>query len=299
MPVSAKRDNSPNITSGRAIFAGQAAAALLAGRIAELSHPNGRWEKVKHNASRTVFRGDVDGIEIYLKHYHSRTLIHRLARLLGFSDAKCEMRFAQYLSSRGIETAPPLASMCSGGFEWFATEAVAPAETADKWHLKQLHRGRDGWRAIQSATIALGRIVGRKHAAGVIHRDLHCGNILVRTDTDPPKLVLTDLHRAYRRRRLSRRAKAANLAQLFHDRYTFTTRTERLRFLKEYLRASGAGGTLRGWQLMVEDFAGRHTRRQHAQRDRRTVGQNQYFSRVKLPRHWRGHVVLASKRRPV
>jgi hypothetical protein len=141
-------------------------------------------------------------------------------------------------------------------------------------------------------------MVARMHEAGVIHRDLHCGNILVRTDNETPRLVLLDLHRASRRLKLSRRTRVANLAQLFHDRYDFTTRTERLRFLKHYLKHSSAAGTLRGWQLMVEDFARRHRRRQYAQRDRRITGRNRYFTPLKLPRRWRGHVILASKRRP-
>jgi len=135
------------------------------------------------------------------------------------------------------------------------------------------------------------------HRTGVIHRDLHCGNVLVRTQGAKPRLVLTDLHRVARRRRLSRRARAANLAQLLHDRFHVTTRSERLRFLKHYLRASGAAGTLRGWQVMVEDLAVRHIRRQYAHRDRRIFRDNRYFHHIKLPGGWRGHVVLASKRK--
>ena len=135
------------------------------------------------------------------------------------------------------------------------------------------------------------------HAAGVFHGDLHCGNILVQTDGDAVRLVLTDLHRARARRRLSRRVRAANLAQLFHDRLEFTKRTDRLRFLQHYLRISKAEGSLRGWQLMVEHFGDRHRRHQHAQRDRRADGKNQYFTPLRLAGGWRGHAVLASKRR--
>jgi hypothetical protein len=90
---------------------------------------------------------------------------------------------------------------------------------------------------------------------------------------------------------------AANLAQLLHDRYNFTTRTERLRFLKRYLASIRADGTLRGWRLLVEEFARRHTASQNAQRDRRIFGTSRYFTPLKLPGGWRGHAVLASKRR--
>jgi tRNA A-37 threonylcarbamoyl transferase component Bud32 len=244
-----------------------------------------------------VYRGRVAGLDIYVKHFHSRSPIHRVARALGASDARNEMRFAEYLASHGVATASALAAMCDDGVEWLATRAVQPAEPADRWHERQLAAGPAGRRAIQRGISALARLVGRMHAAGVIHRDLHCGNVLIRTDGKTPQPVLTDLHRAVRRPMLSRRAKAANLAQLFHDRYPFTTRTERLRFLKDYLGAGNGEGTLRGWQLLVEYFAARHTRRQNAQRDRRIFTTSRYFCPIELPRGWRGHVVLASKRR--
>jgi len=132
------------------------------------------------------------------------------------------------------------------------------------------------------------------HAAGVIHRDLHCGNVLVSPQT-PPRLVLMDLHRMRRRRRLSRRSRAANLAQLLNDRLLWTTRPQRLRFLRHYLRASGAEGSIRGWVSMIEPIARRYRRRLYAQRDRRIFSTNRYFARLR-PAGYRAHVVLASKR---
>ena len=280
------------------VFADAEASALLGGQIYELCHPDqARWEVVKHNPSRTVYRGCIGDEMIYLKHFHSRSLIHRLGRKLGLSDAMCEMQFAQRLASVGVPTVPVLAAMCDNGREWLASRAVWPVQPADAWHVEQIARGPDGRRKIQQAIVELARIVARMHAASVIHRDLHCGNVLVRTDGDRPRLVLTDLHRARRGRRLSRRAKAANLAQIFYDRYAFTTRTERLRFLRHYLLASGAEGALRGWHVLVEGFARRHTRRQLSQRDRRISGCNKYFTRLAPPGRWRGHAVLASKRR--
>jgi tRNA A-37 threonylcarbamoyl transferase component Bud32 len=207
-----------------------------------------------------------------------------------------ELYFLEHLGKHGVPTPPPLAACGENGTEWLATRAVVPSEPADGWHRRQLKRGSQGRAAIRRATRQLGRMIGRMHAAGVIHEDLHCGNVLVHTGGDQPTMVLMDLHRATRRRRLSRRARAMNLAQLFHDRYHFTTRTDRLRFLREYLRASGGPGSLRGWQLLVEDFAARHTARQHRQRDRRIVGNNRYFARLKLHDGWWGHAILDSKR---
>jgi tRNA A-37 threonylcarbamoyl transferase component Bud32 len=268
--------------------------------LAELARPRReRWEIVKHNVSRTVYRGFLGNMEVYLKHFHSRSWLHRLGRRISGGEARGEMKSLLYLRSRGMEVASPLAAGRTGTTEWLATAAVCPAQRADLWHQRQLAAGPAGYRRIRQATVALGRLIGRMHAAGVFHRDLHCGNILVRTDTPQPTLVLMDLHRLHRKRRLSRRSKAANLAQLLHDRWDFTTRSDRLRFLRSYLSESGAGGSLRSWQEEVETFARRHRRQQYARRDRRTLGTGHYFSPIKLSYGWRGHVVLASKRRPV
>lgn len=291
-------EKSPPAEAEKIRFADASAEALLRPHLAELHHPDrSAWTLVKKNANRTVYRGQLEGLTVYLKHYHSRSWDHRLRRRMGGSDALREFRFGLYLRDHNVPTATPLAARCDSQGEWLLTQAVAPAEPADVWHDQQRHEGPAGQKRLRRGVAALGTLIGRMHQAGIVHRDLHCGNVLVRTNGQSPRPVLMDLHRAYRRRRLSRRRKAANLALLFHDRYNFTTRTERLRFLKHYIAASGSKGSVRGWLFLIDRFARRHTRRQHAQRDRRTEGDNRYFAPVALPGGWRGNVVLASKRR--
>ncbi len=279
-------------------FGDEAAMTLVRRHLDEFNNPvQDHWKLVKENPSRSVYRGTISGQKVYVKHFHSRGFFRRLSRALGISRAMREMELSQYLSSRGVPTPTVLAAKCADGVEWLATRAVAPAESADQWHEAALQRGdADALRAVRQATIALGRVIGQMHAAGVVHWDLHCGNVLVCDGQTGGELIVIDLHRG-RRQRFSRRVMAANLAQLLHDRYDFTTRSDRLRFLKEYLAASGAPGTLRGWQMMIEDFARRHGRRYRAQRDRRVMGNNRYFRRIGLDRGWRGHVALASKRK--
>ncbi len=298
MDISEIIDKKNNPSHAKINFADAAAAKLISNRAQQFNQPeksNG-WSKVKQNASRTVYRGLIDGEEVYLKYFHRQSLFYRLLRSIGISDAKREMHFMQFLSGHGIKTASPLASMCSSGIEWLATRAVKPAEAADLWHQKQLARGPEGREKIRQITFQFAQMIGSMHSVGVIHDDLHTGNLMVRANGGKPELVLMDLHRASKRGHLSRRAKAANLAQLFHDRFNFTSRSERVRFLKNYILSSNARGTLRGWAILVEHFAQRHTRKLYAKRDNRTMGANRYFSPIKLSRGWKGHVVLASKR---
>jgi serine/threonine protein kinase len=63
------------------------------------------------------------------------------------------------------------------------------------------------------------------------------------------------------------------------------------------MKAANVKGTLRGWQWLVEFFWEKHAGQLYRQRDRRVLGKkNLYFSHVTLKDHWKGHVVLASKR---
>ncbi len=296
--ISSPVADNPGGADAKVHFGDGNAAALLAGRVDELFSPDKHgWQQVKHNPSRTVYRGQIGDEEVFVKHFHSRSILRRLACRLGISDAKRELCFARYLNSCGVPAAPVLAATWRGAVQWVVTKAVRPAQSGDEWHVARLARGGEGREAIRQVARRLAEMVARMHAAGVIHRDLHAGNVQVRSGERRGELVLMDLHRVRRRRRLSRRAKAANLAQLCHDRAPFTTRSERLRFLRDYLRFSGAGGSLRGWDMMVSLFYQRYSRRHQAHRDRRILGDNRYFTRVRLPGGWRGHVVLACNRR--
>jgi tRNA A-37 threonylcarbamoyl transferase component Bud32 len=277
------------------IYADSEARDLLRDYVAELTQgePAG-WSRVKQNASRTVWRREINGTGVYLKQFHSRSLWHRLRRRLGRCDALREFHAARELKAAGVRTADPLAVRGDADMSWLVTREVAPATQADVWHGEQLSQGPQGRQRIQACLRRLARQVARMHNAGILHRDLHCGNVLIDRHLKP---VLMDLHRISRSGRLSRRRRAMNLAQLYHDRQYVTTRTERLRFLKTYIRESNQPGTLRGWDLLVETFAHRHTQRQYRQRDKRIRGKNRYFSPIELPGGWRGRVVLASKRR--
>lgn len=278
-------------------YADAGARALLADRLDILADPAAAgWSLIKQNASRSVYAGQLDRQAMYIKHFHPHSRFKRLARRVGLGDARREMRRARQLRAAGVDTPDVLACCTAGGCEWVLTRAVAPATPADVWHGEQLVRGQVGRAEIRRMIDQLAGLIGRMHAAGIVHRDLHCGNVLVQPAGPAWRLVLMDLHRTQRRARLSRRLRAANLAQLMHDRWGATTRSERMRFLVRYLAASGAEGSRRGWAYLVEQFARRHRARQLAQRDRRPFRRNKYFSPIHLADRWGGHVVLASKR---
>lgn len=291
------------IAADNTTFADRAAEAQLRAWVPLLRdaerHEGRELVRVKRNASRTVWRCQLDGQAYYLKHYRPAGGLERLVERVFGDDAQRELRFAAMLNARGVRAAPVLAAGRGPAGAWMLSRAVEPAEPLDAWHRARADSNEPLCaREVRRANHALAELVGRMHLAGVLHHDLHTGNVLMQAGPDGnPILTLMDLHRMSAHRRLSRRARARNLAQLLHDRGHLTTRTERLAFLKRYLRTTGGPGTLRGWRLLVERFAGEHTRRLHAARDRRVRGRNKYFTRIRAAGGWAGHAILASKRR--
>ena len=295
----------PPLASDGVSFADAFSRELLGARLAAVDDPSSHGAVlVKQNASRTIWRARFDGHEVYVKHFHGRSLAHRVLAGVGVSHARREARFFQAMAAAGLPTAKLLAWCASGRRQWVCTLGVQDATPGDVWHEQQRSAGPAGLSRVRQATATLARLVGHMHRAGILHGDLHAGNVLVREEggTPSPQLVLMDLHRMKVGRSLSRRAMAKNLSQLFHDRVEFTTRSDRMRFLVHYieaLRGGGEGswreGTRRGWQILVEKYARPHSRRQFANRDRRVWGDGRYFTKLSLGGGWRGSAVLSSK----
>ena len=90
----------------------------------------------------------------------------------------------------------------------------------------------------RSLALSLARLVADIHSKKIFYRDLHAGNILIRTEGDGQhQLFLIDLHRAWRPFKLLQRMRIRDLAQLGNSLIEISS--ERSRFLEEYLNAAG------------------------------------------------------------
>lgn len=284
---------------GKVAFADAQLAALLKDHLDALCEPAPHgWQEVKRNPSRTVYRGQVGQQEFYLKHFHSQTLWHRIGRRLGIYPARREMQASRYLCAHGVNAMPVVAAMYGRTCQWVLSRAVQPAQPLNHWQAEQRELPAQQRAGVNNIVLELAELIGNMHRCGVVHHDLHAGNIMVQRDGQPGRLVLMDLHRSSRRCCLSRRTKASNLAQLLHDRYETTTRTQRLRFLRRYLQIAGGDGSLVGWERMIHTFALRHRRKIHTHSQKRILRHNRYFSPIKLLDGWRGHVMLAPRHTP-
>ncbi len=149
--------------------------------------------------------------------------------------------------------------------------------------IKHEDRGHTHRRKLLSA---VAKILANMHDAGVYYKELQPDDILLRED-EP---LLSNLQRA-RPAKVTGRRRYKNLAQLNCELAEDMTRTEKLRFLKNYLKQSNVSGSPREWMHAIERRSRRQAKKRNASRDRLITGNNAYFARLKLTKGWRGHAM--------
>jgi hypothetical protein len=148
-------------------------------------------------------------------------------------------------------------------------------------------------RVRQALAMALGRLLARMHAAGVVHGDLHPGNLLLRLALDDhPELHLIDLYSVRVGPPLDWRPSRENLVVLNRWFALRASRPDRLRCWRAYCEARGWGSVssqaLRSASRQTDDRA-REIERETAisnvrfwrAKDRRCLGGNRWFRRVR------------------
>jgi len=169
-----------------------------------------------------------------------------------------ELLLSERLRAKGIPTPRVVAAriqrtaLC---FWRLALVSVREAETQDL--VRGLLQAEDA-QAARSLMRAMGEFVGRLHQAGLLHVDLHPGNMLVQEDwasVEAPKLWILDLDRCELVDALGESQRLGMLARL--ARYALRRpglaaralgRTNVLRFLKAYASANSPLGEPVDWK---------------------------------------------------
>lgn len=109
-------------------------------------------------------------------------------------------------------------------------------------------------RLLRAAASRLGNLLGRMHAAGITHRDLKPGNLLLVPRGGDVTAYVIDLDGAKIRRRIPSRLRLRNLSRLVLGLEPFggIALTLRLRFLIAYLTI--VGETSRDWKSIWRDL---------------------------------------------
>jgi tRNA A-37 threonylcarbamoyl transferase component Bud32 len=197
---------------------------------------------VKEGPHRAVYRVRLPGLDFHVKHNRLYGWRGRLRELVRPIKARREFALAAALQARGIPTPQPIAwGTEKPGFRpcasWLITETVADSQTLLNYFeaglptLPVAAQIRERRRVAR----ALGALLARLHDAGVVHHDLHPGNLLVRFDESRvPSLWLLDLHTVSIGSPCSRAARRSNLSVFNRYFILRAGRTDRLRFWLAY-----------------------------------------------------------------
>jgi tRNA A-37 threonylcarbamoyl transferase component Bud32 len=166
--------------------------------------------------------------DLFLKQYKIRGFVEEWKYLVLPSKARKEWQMAQQTLAQGIPTPVPLAmaERRKGRFLQDAlliTQAISPSTP-----LIELIPARGDKELFFQAA----RLLREVHEAGLLHQDLHAGNILV--GMADKKLYLIDLHRAKFVRRISKQRRFWNLAQFFYSLKGWLFPEDKRAFLQQY-----------------------------------------------------------------
>lgn len=216
-----------------------------------------RWK----NRVRAMFRGTFFGRDRGHEEFRSLNIMRRLGipavRPVAYGSRRC----ARFLAA------------C-----FLITEEV-PAACNLTTFASAVHDGECSVTAPQRATLLdrLARQIAEMHATGFAHGQLFWRNILVRTGPDHlPEYFLLDAQPRRGWKHLSARGLGwqRDLANTLVSALPFTTRTERLRFLKKYLNAPQLRPEFKTHAEQIDALATRWKRH-----ERQRILMNQLFDR--------------------
>jgi tRNA A-37 threonylcarbamoyl transferase component Bud32 len=258
---------------------------------------------IKHGPHRTVYHIVLPQLSFYLKHYRLVGLRACLRELVRPAKARMEFDRALAVAARRVPTIHPLAIGVGRrpgtlGDSFLVTRGLENTETVSAFVEKTLPRLEPirQTRLRQRLARALGRFVARLHEAGIVHRDLHAANLLLRLEPgDQPSLHLIDLHAVHLKRPLGWRLSRDNLVLLNRWFVLRAGRADRRRFWRAYCQARFAAAGTGGKAIVIgerplplaelardlEKRTWQSNLRFWKSRDRRCLKSNRYYQRLR------------------
>ncbi|MBN1846528.1 MAG: hypothetical protein JW810_12640, partial [Sedimentisphaerales bacterium] len=139
-------------------------------------------ELVKSSPVRQVYRVAWDDREYFVKIYRPAGIYGHIRRLLRPCPAQVEFGHLQIARSRSVPAVKPLAwgRRTTPGRAWAAliTESIGPTESLDEILWREPPVPED--LRLEALAVAA-RLLGRLHCAGILHADLHPGNVLLKS----------------------------------------------------------------------------------------------------------------------
>ena len=198
---------------------------------------------VKKSPHCDVYRVVLPQLDFYLKHYHPSDARSQARALLRASKARAEADRTRQVAARHVPTLEVLACGDGADGSFLLTRTVPDARTLTEFletTLPSFDSARKT-RMRQRLAVVLGRFLARMHEAGVVHADLHPGNLLLRLGpNDEPVLYLIDLYAVRLVAALDWPRSRDNLIVLNRWFMLRSARSDRLRCWRAYREARGA-----------------------------------------------------------
>lgn len=214
------------------------------------------------------------GVGLYLKRYFYPRWANRLrgavrGTFFGLHRGEAEWRLLNAMRNLGIPAVRPVAYGARRAAHFVTacfliTEEVPGARNLTAF-AQDVAAGRTRLTRAQRARMicALARQIAEVHAAGFEHGQLFWRNFLVRLGpTGDPEFFFLDARPRRGRRWFGRSARwwLDELAHVAASAMPFTTRTERLRFLREYFGVERLTPEFRGYARLIDRLAPRWER---------------------------------------
>jgi tRNA A-37 threonylcarbamoyl transferase component Bud32 len=204
----------------------------------------GRLTTIKSGRQRIVYRVDLPQGPIFIKHFLVPDRRAKYRQWVRRGKGRNEGRRSLFLASIGVPTITPVALGEQRKRKFLFENYLVTLGICDATPLDEFVRGR--LQALseplqshvrRKLAESLATMTARLHNAGLLHQDFHPGNILVRfANETTPELVMIDLDALRRSRDVNWMLAQQNLALLNHFFWQRSSRTDRFRFLKTYLR---------------------------------------------------------------
>jgi serine/threonine protein kinase len=241
---------------------------------------------VKSGPHRIVYCARLPHATIYIKHFlvpNRRAILRQWVRR---GKGRNEGKRSEHLATIGVPTITPVAlgeqRKRKFLFEnYLVTPAISDTIPLDEFLERQLATWSEPRRSRVRRKLAraVAVMTARLHNAGLLHHDFHPGNILLRLDhSEEPELFMIDLDAMRKCRRVTWKLARQNLALLDHYFWLRSSRTDRYRFLKTYLRTrTESPPALGGFAREIEDTTRLWAERLWRRWGRRCRSSNKYF----------------------
>jgi len=252
----------------------------------------GAARPVKQGPHRSVYRLALPGLDCHIKHNRLMNARAWLRELVRPAKALIEYQRARAIARRGVPTIVPVAvgarNLWAGpGESFLITFSLQDTHPLLDVLMKQLPAAPEPERSRRRQRLAqaLGAFLAQVHRAGILHRDLHLGNLLFRSGCGgAPEFFLIDLHAAQLGPALAWPDIRDNLVIFNRWFMVRGQRSDRLRFWHSYARCQWPGLPRHVRAERARDLECRSRESNDLfwrRRDLRCRARNRYFRRVR------------------